>query len=86
MLAAGLVVAEENDALSSRAFAAADAGFNLAYSNDQMTARAIGERTVDLLGMFDASNSGQSSRYNVSLDLENEDSDWSFEVGVTVEF
>jgi hypothetical protein len=83
MLAAGLVVAEENDALSSRTFAAAEAGFNLAYSNDQMTARAIGERTVDLL---DPSDSGQSTRYSVSLDLENEDSDWSFEVSITVEF
>jgi len=51
-----------------------------------MAARAVGERTVDLLGMFDASDSGQSSRYNVSLDVENEDSDWSFEVTVTVEF
>jgi len=61
MLATGLVVAEQNDALSSRTFAAAEAGFNLAYSNDQMTARAIGERTVDLLGSFDPSDSGQSS-------------------------
>jgi hypothetical protein len=60
--------------------------FNLAYCNDQMTARAIGERTVDLLGSFDPSDSGQSSRYSVSLDVENEDSDWSFEVSVTVEF
>ena len=86
MLSSGLVVAEENDALSSRTFAAAEAGFNLAYSNDQMTARAIGERTVDLLGSFDPSDRGQSTRYSVSLDLENEDSDWSFEVTVTVEF
>ena len=86
MLAAGLVVAEENDALSSQTFAAAEAGFNLAYSNDQMTARAIGERTVDLLGSFDPSDSGQPTRYTVSLDLENEDSDWSFEVTVTMEF
>ena len=86
ILAAGLAVAEENDALSSRTFAAAEVGFNLAYSNDQMTARAIGERTVDLLGSFDPSDSGQSTRYSVELDLENEDSDWSFEVTVTVEF
>jgi hypothetical protein len=86
MLAAGFVVGEENDALSSRTFAAAEADFNLAHSNDQMTARAIGERTVDLLGSFDPSDSGQSTRYSVSLDLENEDSDWSFEVTVTVEF
>jgi len=86
MLATGFVVAEENDALSSRTFAAAEAAFNLAYSNDQMTAHAIGGRTVDLLGSFDASDSGQSTRYSVSLDLENEDSDWSFEVTVTIEF
>jgi hypothetical protein len=86
ILAAGSVVAEENGALSSRTFAAAEAGFNLAYSNDQMTARAIGERTIDRLGLFDPSDSSQSSRYSVELDLENEDSDWSFEVTVTVEF
>jgi hypothetical protein len=86
ILAAPFVVAEENDALSSWTSAAAEAGFNLDYSNDQMTARAIGERTVDLLGMFDSSDSGQSTRYSVSLDLENEDSDWSFEVTFTREF
>ena len=86
MLSAGLVVAEENDALSSRTFTAAEVGFNLAYSNDQMTEHAIGERIIDRLGLFDPSDSGQSSRYSVELDLENEDSDWSFEVTVTVEF
>ena len=86
MLSSGLVVAEENDAFSSRTVAAAEAGFNLAYSNDQMSARAIGERTVDLLGSFDLSDSGQSSRYCVELDVENEDSDWSFEATVTIEF
>ena len=86
MLASGLISAEESDAFSPGTSRTAEPGFNLDYSNDRMTARAIGERTVDLLGMFDASDSGQSSRYNVSLDLENEDSDWSFEVSVTVEF
>ena len=86
MLAAGLVVAEENGALSSRTSTAAEAGFNLAYSNDQMTERAIDERIIDRLGLFDPSDSGQSTRYSVSLDLENEDSDWSFEVTVTIEF
>ena len=85
MLAAGSVVAEENGALSSRTFTTADAGFNLGYGNDQMAEHAIDER-IDRLGLFDASDSGQSSRYSVSLDLENEDSDWSFEVTVTVEF
>ena len=86
MLSSGLVFAEESAAFSSRTSTTAEAGFNLAYSNDQMTARAIGERTVDLLGSFDPSDSGQSTRYSVSLDLENEDSDWSFEVTVTIEF
>jgi len=86
ILAAGLVVAEENDALSSRTSTAAEAGFNLGYSNDRITTRAIGERTIDLLGMFDSSDSGKSSRYNIELELENDDSDWSFEVSVTVEF
>jgi len=86
MLAAGLVVAEENGALSSRTFTTVDAGFNLDYGNVQMAERAIGERIIDRLGLFDPSDSGQSPRYSVSLDLENEDSDWSFEVTVTVEF
>jgi hypothetical protein len=36
--------------------------------------------------LFDRSDDGGSGRYSVSLDLENEDSDWSFEVSVTMEF
>ena len=83
---AGLVVAEENGALSSRTFTTVDAGFNLDYGNVQMTERAIDERIIDRLGLFDPLDSGQSTRYSVSLDLENEDSDWSFEVTVTMEF
>ena len=86
ILAAGLVVAEENDALSSRTFAAADAGFNLGYGNDQLAEHAIDERIIDRLGLLDPSDGGQYTRYSVELDLENEDSDWSFEVTVTVEF
>ena len=86
MLAAGLVVAEEKGSLSSRTFTAAEAGFNLNYGNNQMAEHAIDERIIDRLGLFDPSDSGQSTRYSVSLDLENEDSDWSFEVTVTVEF
>jgi hypothetical protein len=86
ILAAGSILAEENDALPSRTSTAAEAGFNLDYTNDRMTGRAIGDRSVDLLGLFDSSDSGQSTRYNVSLELENEDSDWSFEVTVTMEF
>ena len=65
MLAAGLVVAEENGALSSRTFTAAEAGFNLDYGNDQMTEHAIDERIIDRLGLFDPSDSGQSTRYSV---------------------
>jgi hypothetical protein len=83
---AGLVVAEENDRLSSRPFTAAETGFNLGYGNDRMTDHVIDERIIDRLRLFDPSDRGQSSRYNVELDLENEDSDWSFEVTVTVEF
>ena len=86
MLAAGLVVAEEKGSLSSRTFTTAEAGFNLDYGNDQMAEHAIDERIIDRLGLFDPSDIGQSTRYNVSLDLENEDSDWSFEVTVTIEF
>jgi len=86
MLAAGLVVAEEKGPLSLRTFAAAEAGFNLDYANDQMAEHGIDERIIDRLGLFDPSDSGQSTRYGVELDLENEDSDWSFEVTVTVEF
>jgi hypothetical protein len=86
MLVAGLVVAEEKGSLSSRTFTTADAGLNLGYGNDQTTEHAINERIIDRLRLFDPSDSGQSTRYSVSLDLENEDSDWSFEVTVTVEF
>ena len=86
MLAAGLVVAEEKGPLSSRTFTTAEAGFDLDYANDQMAEHAIDERTIDRLGLFDPSDGSQSSRYSVELDLENEDSDWSFEVTVTVEF
>jgi hypothetical protein len=85
MLAAGLVVAEEKGSLSSRTFTTAETGFNLDYSNDQMAEHGIDERIIDRLGLFDSSDGG-SSRYSVSLDLENEDSDWSFEVTVTIEF
>jgi hypothetical protein len=84
LLAAGLVVAEEKSSLSSRTFMAAEAGLN--YGNNQMAEHAIDERIIDRLGLFDPLDSGQSTRYSVSLDLENEDSDWSFEVTVSMEF
>jgi len=86
MLSSGLAFAEENGAFSSRTFTAAEAVFNLGYGNDQIADHAIDQRTIDRLGLFDPSDGSQSSRYSVELDLENEDSDWSFEVTVTVEF
>jgi hypothetical protein len=86
MLSSGLVFAEENGAFSSRMSTTAEAGFNLGYGSDQMADHAIDQRTIDRLGLFDPSDGSQSSRYSVELDLENEDSDWSFEVTVTVEF
>jgi len=86
MLSSGLVFAEENGAFSSRMSTTAEAGFNLGYGSDQMADHAIDQRTIDRLGLFDPSDGSQSSRYSVELELENEDSDWSFEVTVTVEF
>ena len=59
--------------------------FHLDYGDDRIE-RAIDERVIDQLGLFDRPDDGGSDRYSVSLDLENEDSDWSFEVSVTVEF
>ena len=78
--------AEESGALSSGASTTAKADFILGYGNGQMAKDAIDKRIIDRLGLFDSSDSGQSTRYNVELELENEDSDWSFQVTVTVEF
>jgi hypothetical protein len=85
MLAVGSVVAQENRTPRSRASMMAKAGFNLSYGKDQIVERVIDQRIIDRLGLFDRSE-GHSGRYNLSLDLENEDSDWSFEVTVTIEF
>ena len=85
-LASGSVFAEERGAFSSRASTTAKADFNLAYDNGQIAEDAIDKRIGALLGLFDLSDSGKSPRYNVELELENEDSDWSFEVTVTIEF
>jgi hypothetical protein len=85
VLAVGSVVAQENSASRSPTSATAEGGFNLEYGNDQMAGHAIDERIIDRLGLFYRSDDG-SARYGVSLDLENEDSDWSFEVTVTMEF
>ena len=51
-----------------------------------MTEYGVDQRLIDRLGLFDSSDKGQSTRYSVELELENEDSDWSFQVTVTVEF
>jgi hypothetical protein len=59
--------------------------FNFDYGDDQISQRAIDERILDRLGLFDRPDDA-SGRYGVSLDVEKEDSDWNFEVTFTVEF
>jgi hypothetical protein len=86
MLASGLIFAEESGSFSSRPFSTAETGFNLDYGNDQIAERVIDQRIIDRFASFDPSDGGQSSRYSLSFDLENEDSDWNFEVTVTIEF
>jgi hypothetical protein len=86
VLAAGSVLAQDMVTSSSPASTTAEAGFNLDYGNDQIAARAIDERIIDRYASFDPSDGGRSGRCSVSFDLENEDSDWSFEVTVTMEF
>jgi len=80
VLAAGSVGAHENGASS-----ATKETVSITDQTDQIFERAIDERIIGRLGLFDRSEDG-SGRYSVSLDLENEDSDWNFEVTVTVEF
>jgi hypothetical protein len=60
--------------------------FKFDYGKNQISERAIDERIIDRLGLFDRPDDGGSGRCSVSLDLENEDSDWSFQVTFTVEF
>ena len=79
MLLAGPGVAQENRASFSLTSTTAVAGFNFHYGNNSMAERAIDERVIDRLGLFDRSDDN-STGYSMSLDLENEDSDWSFEV------
>jgi hypothetical protein len=86
MLIAESVVAQENGASLSPTSATAEPGFNLDYGNNRMPRRAIDERIIDRFVSFEPSDDGPSSRYSISLDLENEDSDWSFEVAATMEF
>jgi hypothetical protein len=85
MLAAGSVVAQKNNASSPSTSATAEA-VSITDQADQIFESAINEHIIDRPGLFDHSNDGGSGRYSVSLDLENEDSDWSFEVTVTMEF
>jgi hypothetical protein len=80
VLAAGSVLAQENGASSATAEAV-----SITDQADQIFERAIDERIIDRLGLFDRSDDG-SARYGISLDLENEDGDWNFEVTVTMEF
>ena len=72
-------------AFSSRTSTTAKDDSILGYGNGQIAEGAIDKRIIDRLSFFDAPDS-KSSRYNVELELENEDSDWSFEATVTVEF
>jgi hypothetical protein len=79
-LAAGSVGAHENGAASPTSEAV-----SITDQADQIFEREIDDRIISRLGLFDRSEDG-SGRYSVSLDLENEDSDWNFEVTVTMEF
>ena len=86
MLASGSIFAEDSGAFSSRTSTTPKVGFTLGYGSDQMAEYAIDERILDRVGLLDLADSGKPSRYNVELEFENEVSDWSFEVTVTVEF
>ena len=79
MLTAGSIIAHENGASSARNAA------SITNQVDQIFESAIDEHMIDRLGLFDRSDDS-SGRYDISLDVENEDSDWSFEVTITVEF
>ena len=81
MVAAGPVVAQENGTSYLPTSATAKA-----VAVTEIAVRAIDGRIIDRFVSFEPSDSGPSSRYSISLDLENEDSDWSFEVTVTMEF
>lgn len=86
MLAVGSIVAKENGALSSRTLATAKTSFNLNRGNLQLAERAIDARIIDRLGLFNSSRNDQATRYRVSFYVEQDDSDWNFEVTVTMEF
>jgi len=75
-----------NGALSSRTLTTAETGFNLNRGNLQLAERAMDDRIIDRLGLFNSSRNDQATRYPVSFYVEEEDSDWNFEVTVTMEF
>jgi hypothetical protein len=81
VLAAGSVGARENGASP-----AAPEAVSITDQADRIFEREIDERIISRLGLFDRSDDNSSGRYSVSLELESEDSDWNFEVSVTMEF
>jgi hypothetical protein len=83
VLAAGSVGAEEKVASPCATSVTAKTA-SITDQADQISERAIDERIIDRLGLFDRSD--DSSGREISLDLENEDGEWSFEVTVTMEF
>jgi hypothetical protein len=85
VLAAGSVVAQENSAWPRPVSATAET-VSITDQADHIFERAIDEDFIDRLGLFDRPDDGGSGRYSLSVDLENADSDWSFEVTVTMEF
>ena len=85
MLAAGSIVAEEKVASPSATSVTAKA-VSITDQADQIFERAIDERIIDRYASFDPSDGGRSGRYSVSFNLEHEDTDWNFEVTVTMEF
>jgi hypothetical protein len=85
VLSAGSIVAEEEVA-SPLAESVTAKAVSITEQADQIFERSINERTIDRLGLFDRLDDSGSCRCSVSLDLETEDSDWSFEVTVTMEF
>lgn len=80
VLAAGSVGAHENGPSSATSEAV-----SITDQTDRIFEREIDERIISRLGLLDRSEDS-SGRYSLSLDLENEDSDWNFEVTVTMEF
>jgi hypothetical protein len=80
----GLTMAQHRD--DGKASQDVVPSFDLDYGNNQMAERAIDERVIDRFASFEPADGGRSGRYSVSFDLEHEDSDWNFEVTVTVEF